>query len=290
MIKAADGNLYGTTRDGGANEYGTVFRFDPISAVLTTLVEFTNTPSGRNGKYAYSALVQGGDGNFYGTTYTGGSNDFGTVFKMTAAGALTTLVHFTGNGPFDKGRRPSASLVQGSDDGPAGADFGVTVAPAAPVAGGASTSFTVRFAPPSASAKTAVLHIASNDGDESPFDIALTGHALAPGADEDGDGVTNQTELSLTALGFDPFVDSSALRSALHTHAPGLGLYRAGDMQTLALGSPVLARDAATGHFHLSIGQEKSADLSGWTPLTGFSATLDGPAGKLDVEITPAAS
>src|SRR5204863_454694 len=50
-----------------------------------------------------SELIQATDGNFYGTTEYGGANDQGTVFKMTPAGAVTTLVDFTGNGATNKG-------------------------------------------------------------------------------------------------------------------------------------------------------------------------------------------
>ncbi|MCX6865478.1 MAG: choice-of-anchor D domain-containing protein, partial [Verrucomicrobia bacterium] len=64
-------------------------------------------------------------------------------------------------------------------DGPNAADFSVTASPTAPVTGPTgSTTFTVRFAPAAAGAKTAALHIASNDANENPFDIALTGTGL----------------------------------------------------------------------------------------------------------------
>jgi uncharacterized repeat protein (TIGR03803 family) len=55
--------------------------------------------------------VQGSDGNFYGTTYAGGANGDGTVFKITPSGTLTTLYNFAGS----DGVAPLAGLVQGSD-------------------------------------------------------------------------------------------------------------------------------------------------------------------------------
>src|SRR5213592_848129 len=55
------------------------------------------------GSEPYAALVQGSDGNFYGTTERGGANGLGTVFRMTPAGVLTTLVEFTGNVAPNKG-------------------------------------------------------------------------------------------------------------------------------------------------------------------------------------------
>src|SRR5438876_105860 len=64
------------------------------------------------GAWPRASLVQGSDGNFYGTTDFGGTNNAGTVFKMTPAGALTTLVEF---GSTNKGIGPRG-LVQGSDN------------------------------------------------------------------------------------------------------------------------------------------------------------------------------
>jgi len=65
-----------------------------------------------------ASLVQGPDGNFYGTTQDGGSGGSGTVFKVTNNGVLTTLVSFTGS----NGANPSAALALGRD----GALYGTT--------------------------------------------------------------------------------------------------------------------------------------------------------------------
>ena len=62
-------------------------------AVLTNLYSFTG---GNDGGWPVTGLVQGSDGNFYGTTYEGGTHGCGTVFKISANGALTTLYSFTG--------------------------------------------------------------------------------------------------------------------------------------------------------------------------------------------------
>src|SRR2546425_333400 len=73
LVEGSDGNFYGTTSQGGTNIYctdgcGTVFRISP-SGSLTTLYSFNSG----DGKSPYAGLVQGSDGNFYGTTYEGGS-------------------------------------------------------------------------------------------------------------------------------------------------------------------------------------------------------------------------
>jgi uncharacterized repeat protein (TIGR03803 family) len=77
---------------------------------LTSLYSFTGTNDGANPK---AALVQGSDGNFYGTTSLGGRSRAGTVFNISAKGLLTILYSFTGS----DGANPWAPLVQGSDAG-----------------------------------------------------------------------------------------------------------------------------------------------------------------------------
>src|SRR5437667_2523939 len=92
LIQATDGNLYGTTEFGGAFFNGTVFKMT-LGGVFTRLHSFA---AGADGLKPLSALVQGVDGNFYGTTDAGGSGNSGTVFKITPAGATTILHSFTG--------------------------------------------------------------------------------------------------------------------------------------------------------------------------------------------------
>jgi uncharacterized repeat protein (TIGR03803 family) len=114
LVQAIDGNFYGTTEIGGTNGYGTIFKITSRGQ-LTTLHSFNPT---NNGFYPYAALVQGTDGNFYGTTAgqqgqnSNCSNDAcGTVFKITPSGKLTTLHRFN----FTDGAFPTAALLQGTD-------------------------------------------------------------------------------------------------------------------------------------------------------------------------------
>jgi uncharacterized repeat protein (TIGR03803 family) len=65
-----------------------------------------------NGAYPYAGLTLGNDGNFYGTTYEGGSSGYGTVFKVTTNGTLTNLVSFAGG---SDGEWPYAALTLGTD-------------------------------------------------------------------------------------------------------------------------------------------------------------------------------
>lgn len=98
LVRGTDGNLYGTTPYGGANRAGTVFKMTP-SGTLTMLYSFCAQSDCTDGETPQTGLVLGTDGNFYGTTYAGGSGTActggcGTVFKITSGGTLTTLHSF----------------------------------------------------------------------------------------------------------------------------------------------------------------------------------------------------
>ena len=108
LVLGTDGNFYGTTTNGGVNNEGTVFRMTP-EGKLTTLLSFNNLV---NGAYPYAGLVQGTDGNFYGTTTYGGADGVGTIFRITPAGKLATLHDFTGG---SDGANPFAPLIEGTD-------------------------------------------------------------------------------------------------------------------------------------------------------------------------------
>jgi uncharacterized repeat protein (TIGR03803 family) len=108
LVQANDGNLYGTTYEGGTNGDGMIFRIT-TSGTETPLYSFTG---GHDGAHPYSGLIQASDGNLYGTTENGGTNDEGTVFRITTAGAFTPLWSFTDG---HDGGYPRGGLVQASD-------------------------------------------------------------------------------------------------------------------------------------------------------------------------------
>src|SRR5262245_36442960 len=110
LVQGSDGNFYGTTPLGGAHAKGTVFKID-ATGNLTTLHSFSGSPG--DGAVPISGLVQGSDGNFYGTTASGGTLFQGTVFRITSSGAITVLHSF--NSFLSEGAVPVAGLVQGSD-------------------------------------------------------------------------------------------------------------------------------------------------------------------------------
>jgi uncharacterized protein (TIGR03437 family) len=114
LVQASDGNFYGTTGGGGVNNAGTVFRIRP-GGVLTTLYSFCPQGGCIPGYGPYGGLIQASDGNLYGTTWHDGVNDYGTVFKITLGGTLTTLHTFCSEAGCTDGDSPRAGLIQGSD-------------------------------------------------------------------------------------------------------------------------------------------------------------------------------
>ncbi len=136
LVLASDGNLYGTTQS-GASGFGTVFRIT-TGGSFTRLHTFTGGDA--DGANPYAPLIQGSDGNLYGSTTYGTRDNVGTIFRITTAGAFTLLHTFTGftvpDGaprpgiPLD-GAYPAAPLVQMAD----GSLVGVTGGGGALVAG-----------------------------------------------------------------------------------------------------------------------------------------------------------
>src|SRR5207247_1337232 len=111
-------NISTSSRSGAATIAGNSFPVNQGGATDTyQVVRAFDIPLGGGG-YPYAGLIQGSDGSFYGTTYLGGAADRGTVFKMDAAGTLTTLHSFAGS----DGDGPYAGLIQASD----GSFYGTT--------------------------------------------------------------------------------------------------------------------------------------------------------------------
>ena len=115
-----DGNFYGTA-SGGQYGGGTVFRVS-TNGNLMTLASFGSFLKDGSGPFA--GLTLGADGNFYGTTISGGTNQVsgtnntGTIFRVTTNGTLTTVASFTGfNGSY-----PECQLTIG----PNGSFYGTT--------------------------------------------------------------------------------------------------------------------------------------------------------------------
>jgi uncharacterized repeat protein (TIGR03803 family) len=131
LIQASDGNVYGIASGGD----GSIFKMDS-SGNVTTVYSFPSPISGTiSGLWPWAGLIQGTDGNFYGTTYAGGNTSCkpygygipaygpfnynpgsgygcGTIYKMDSSSNVTILYSFSGQ---SDGNFPQASLIQGSD-------------------------------------------------------------------------------------------------------------------------------------------------------------------------------
>src|ERR1700722_17769037 len=111
LVQATNGNYYGTTYYGGPKDRGVVFEVTP-SGELTDIHNFCSRSECADGKAPWSGPVLGTDGNLYGTTTAGGTNnkDSGTIYRITPGGELTTLYSFCPTSPCNDGIAPMALM------------------------------------------------------------------------------------------------------------------------------------------------------------------------------------
>ena len=122
LVQGSDGSFYGTAYGGGQSGAGMVYKITP-AGTLTELYSFCQSCA--NGSYPSAGLVLGTDGNFYGSTSTGGLHNGGTLFRIMPSGQLTNLYNFCS--VIEKefcadGMAPAIRLIQGTD----GNFYGVT--------------------------------------------------------------------------------------------------------------------------------------------------------------------
>jgi len=148
LLEAYGGVFFGTASSGGSNNVGAIFSITSAGA-FTPVMSFVG---GRDGSNPEAPLVQGPNGNFYGTTYQGGAAGDGVVFEVTTNGTFTTLYSFT-NGL--DGGFPASCLTLGTDGNFYGESF----------AGGAGHSgVTFKVAP---EGTVTVLHTFTGEADGS---------------------------------------------------------------------------------------------------------------------------
>jgi uncharacterized repeat protein (TIGR03803 family) len=195
LIQGSDGNFYGTTGAGGANDDGTVFKITP-NGTETILHTFAKT--GSDGETPYAGLIQGSDGNLYGTTYFGGAYGFGTVFKVTPGGTETVLYSFAGG---SDGEHPYAAVIQGSD----GNFYGTTYQ------GGTGGYGTVFMLTPGGS-ETVLYSFAGGSSDGTYPEAGLT-------QDSDGNFYGNTLQGGASGLGTVFKLTPSGTETVLHAFA-----------------------------------------------------------------------
>jgi hypothetical protein len=172
--------------------------------------------------------------------------------------------------------------------GPNANSFSIDQPGTAALPPGGETTFTVSFTPGSLGTKNAGLTILSNDGSghSSEF-ISIQGTALNFTNDTDGDGLNDGSELQMAALGFNWNQNQTALVNTLMSNAANAGLYTTSQVQALNVGTPLIQKNATTGAFTLTLGLEKSTNLTSFTalPMTAPQCLINGQ-GKLEFQFT----
>ncbi len=110
LIEASDGKLYGMTNNGGINNMGVIFQYDPATSVYVKKTDFDGIAKG---KHSFGSLLQANDGKLYGMTYYGGTNNEGVLFQYNPiTNAYVKKIDFNGGA---LGANPLGSLIQASD-------------------------------------------------------------------------------------------------------------------------------------------------------------------------------
>ncbi len=120
LLKGTDGNFYGTTAEGGASSVGTVFKVSP-SGSETVLHSFAGQPDGST---PGEALIEGLDGNLYGTTEFGGTDNFGAIFRISTGGTEAITYSFSHNVDGSSNRQGPNGVLESAK----GNFFGTTTA------------------------------------------------------------------------------------------------------------------------------------------------------------------
>jgi uncharacterized repeat protein (TIGR03803 family) len=282
LAQGSDGNFYGATMHNviyGYQFYGTIFKITPGGA-LTTLYALNYT----DGAYPAAGLIQGSDGNFYGTTTAGVGSTNGTVFRISPGGALATLVAFDG---LDDGSHPATALLEGAD----GSFYGTTSAGGP---GGQGVIFRLSItSPPKITSQPAALTAVAGAG--AAFSVAVAGAPpllyqwrLDQTNITDGNGVSGSTArilnlANLTAAGAGTYsvIVSNAMGSVTSQGAL-LTVIPAPAFQTIQQhnGAVTLVWTTVPGH---SYQLQYATDLSrpDWTNfgagITAAAATLASP-------------
>jgi uncharacterized repeat protein (TIGR03803 family) len=110
LVRATSGDFYGTTAEGGAHGGGEVFEISPTGGTPTVIYSFCTVSGCTDGQKPVAPLIQAANGDLYGTTESGGSKGYGTIFSIHA-GTLTTMHNFNKS----QGSHPEAALVEGGN-------------------------------------------------------------------------------------------------------------------------------------------------------------------------------
>ncbi len=239
LLADANGNLFGTTRSGGANDLGTVFEIAKTAggyaSTPTVLVSFNGT----NGADPEAGLIADANGNLFGTTVFGGANRFGTVFEIakTASGYASTptvLVSFCGQTNCADGAVPLAGLLADAN----GNLFGTTAS------GGANRFGTVfeiaKTAGGYASTPTVLVSFNGTDGALPEAGLIADANGNLFGTTQSGGANAQGTVFEITGSGFvGPFAGTPGTANCIGTSVSALAKKYGGlNAAAAALGYP----------------------------------------------------
>jgi uncharacterized repeat protein (TIGR03803 family) len=199
LVQGTDGNFYGTMTGRSGFFDGEVYKITP-SGTMTTVYDFCQEANCTDGAFPYGSLVQGANGDFYGTTSGGGANGDGEVYEVSAAGKLTVLHSFDYETQGNLGSAPGTGLVLATD----GNFYGTTTQGGEGCVFGCGTIFKMTPA-----GKTTTLHEFTGPDGTSPEALfpdtsgAFFGVASTGGNDACGGGCGTIYSLS---TGITPFV------------------------------------------------------------------------------------
>jgi uncharacterized repeat protein (TIGR03803 family) len=122
LMQASNGNFYGVTFSGGVNNNGTIFEFSR-SGVFKVLYSFCSQANCADGSEPYSGLMQGSNGNLYGTTFEGGAYNRGIVYEISPTGQFRTIHSFCAEAKCADGDGPLAGLAEDANGNLYGTTF-----------------------------------------------------------------------------------------------------------------------------------------------------------------------
>ena len=186
LVEGLDGNLYGTTLEGGTNDDGVVFMVSRDGQTFQDLHTFEDS----DGFFLASGLLLASDGNLYGTASEGGAGDDGTVFMVSTDGTTFNVLH-----AFDStdGALPESGLLQASDGNLYGTTFN----------GGASSGGTAFMVSPDGKTFNSLYSFGGNgDGDNPVAGLVQAGDgnfygAAQAGGNSSGDGTVYRLDVTL---------------------------------------------------------------------------------------------
>ena len=156
------------------------------------------------------------------------------------------------------------------------------------IAPGSNATLTIAFAPTTGGNRTAQLVIPSNDPDENPFVVLLSGFGIGTNLDSDGDGLNDAAEFAMSSLGFDWRSSQTLLVGSLSQNIEKAGYFDETQVRDINVGMPLISKNATSGRFKLTLELEKSTNLGQGFQTLPFeeSGTFLTNDGKLEFEFT----